>query len=321
MLSKMMPVTESTSVCCIGAGNVGRSWAIKFAMAGCSTSVYDPSPEQLVAAKNAIDLALNEVRSSSQSTDSAAPKIRFCEQLDDALEGALYVQESVPEDLQLKRQVYRQLENLIGEHTVIGSSTSEIAASELSADLFCQNRLLVAHPLNPPHLIPLVELCPSPHTEQKYVDWALAFFESLEQKPVLVREEISGFIANRLQLALLAEAINLAATGVCSVADIDSAVTDGLARRWIFYGPLETAQLNSSSGFKHYIDSYRSCHRKIVNDLDINYDNWTPAAISNIDKQLSEQQEKMSNLERQMQRDRQLLKLTRFLDQTKADHE
>jgi 3-hydroxyacyl-CoA dehydrogenase len=162
------------------------------------------------------------------------------------------MQESVPERLEVKRALYRELDGVVGTHTIIGSSTSGFPSSSFTAGLRCRSRCLVAHPLNPPHLIPLVELVPAPWTEVVTVSRTQALMQAVGQVPIRLTREINGFVVNRLQSAVLAEAFRLVEDNVCGVADVDAAVAQGLGLRWFFIGPFETIDLNAPEGVADY---------------------------------------------------------------------
>jgi len=313
-------MSSPRKVTCVGAGNVGRAWAIKFAMSNCQTVLYDVSIESLQLAQQAIQRSLCDLEAAGTIACSKTIQSRITTTtcLSEALSDAIYVQESVPEDTELKKQVFQQLDQLADSSAVIGSSTSEIPASDFCAELIGGHRCLVAHPLNPPYLIPLVELCPAPFTSEAALAFAQDFFIEIGHKPIVVKKEVSGFIANRLQLAVLAEAVSLVKDGACSATDIDTAMKHGLARRWLFFGPFETAQLNCSTGFKDYISAFSDCHRKIVEDLDIDYSNWTRDTIEGIDRSLSKLTPQDEIQQKQASRDQKLMALNLFLGESGA---
>jgi 3-hydroxyacyl-CoA dehydrogenase len=169
-----------------------------------------------------------------------------------ALAGADYVQESSPERLDIKIALYQTLDSMIDEKTVIGSSTSGLPASAFTEGLKNRARYLVVHPINPPHLVPLVEIVPAPWTDPDVVHQVNALMRKIGQSPIFLSREINGFLVNRLQSAILAEAFRLVEDGICSVRDIDTAMTDGLGMRWAFMGPFQTIDLNAARGVADY---------------------------------------------------------------------
>jgi 3-hydroxyacyl-CoA dehydrogenase len=169
---------------------------------------------------------------------------------------AVYVQENIAEQLAAKQTLFSELDRLAPADVILASSTSTIPASQWSAGLVGRARCLVAHPVNPPHLVPLVELSPAPWTSPDVVTRTRTLHESVGQVPIVVEREIQGFILNRLQGALLAEAFRLYADGYASTDDIDKTVRDGLGLRWSFMGPFETIDLNAPGGVAVYCERY-----------------------------------------------------------------
>jgi len=181
-----------------------------------------------------------------------------------ALEGAVLVQENVRETLDVKRAIFAEMDRLAAPDTILASSTSWIPASEFSADLPGQNRILVAHPVNPPYLVPLVELAPAPWTSPAVVERAHDLYTRAGQSPVLLKKEITGFLLNRIQGAVLNEALNLYANGYASVEDLDKVMKDGLGLRWAFMGPFETIDLNAPDGVVDYAHRYGPTYRDVA---------------------------------------------------------
>jgi 3-hydroxyacyl-CoA dehydrogenase len=226
----------------IGCGTVGSSWALVFSRAGHDVAVYDKSA-------SAAEAALRYVM---DNDTEAAKRVSIALDLATALADAHYVQESAPERLAIKRALYETIDAAVGERTVIGSSTSGLPASSFTETLSCRGRCLVAHPINPPHLIPLVELVPAPWTTPETLRFVNDLMGALGQKPITLSREINGFVVNRLQSALLAEAFRLVEEGICPPGDVDKAVADGLGLRWSFMGPFETIDLNAAKGVSEY---------------------------------------------------------------------
>lgn len=245
-------------IACIGAGVVGSSWAVVFARAGHSVALFD------VASNETIDRALASIRSTltllidnnfvTESLDIVMARIEVADTLADAVREADYVQESVREDLDVKRDLYKQIEPLISAGCIFGSSTSALKGSEFFNALESRSRALVVHPVNPPALIPLVELCPTQWTDPDVLVKVESLMCSLAMKPIVVRKEIDGFILNRLQYTLVAEAMHLVGEGYCTAEEIDRAMTDGLALRWASIGPFQVAHLNAAGGFKGFVE-------------------------------------------------------------------
>ncbi|HSD42227.1 MAG TPA: 3-hydroxyacyl-CoA dehydrogenase [Burkholderiales bacterium] len=243
----------------VGAGLIGRAWAIVFARAGHPVAVFDSDSGALAEGLHLIDAALADLAGYGLLDEPPAAvraRIGAAAALGDALRDARYVQESVRETVEAKRAIFAALDALAKPDCILASSTSYIPASAFSADLPGRARCLVAHPVNPPHVVPVVELCPAPWTAPDMVERARTLLESVKQVPVVVRREIPGFILNRLQAALVCEAIRLYEDGCASAEDIDKTIRDGLGLRWSFMGPMETIDLNAPGGVVDYARRY-----------------------------------------------------------------
>lgn len=243
----------------VGAGLIGRAWAIVFARAGNAVTLNDTVPGATQAALEWIDHTLEEMRSYGLIDEAAASvraRLRVAGSLEDALDGATYVQENVRETLEAKCEIFAEMDRLAASDCVLASSTSFIPASAFSETLRGRARCLVAHPVNPPHVVPVVELCPAPWTDAEALERARALHAAAGQVPVIVRRELPGFILNRLQAALVCEAVRLYEEGVASAEDIDKTVRDGLGLRWSFMGPMETIDLNAPGGVADYAARY-----------------------------------------------------------------
>ena len=248
-----------TKVAVIGAGLIGRAWSIVFARAGFEVALWDKFPETIPPALDYIAERLPELREAGLLADEPATvlaRIHPAATIAEAVAGVDYVQENGPERVPEKQDLFAELDRLAAPHVVIASSTSGIPASEFTGNLPGRGRCLVAHPVNPPYLIPLVEICPAPWT----ADWAIAkareIMEQAKQVPATINREVQGFVLNRLQGALLAEAFRLIDDGLISPEDLDATVKHGLGLRWSFMGPLETIDLNAPGGLADYCSRY-----------------------------------------------------------------
>ena len=241
-------LSDARTVACVGAGEIGSSWAIVFARAGLDVHLFDPDPAQRLEAKRRISRAAALLEQLA-GVDAAAlcARVRIVESAAEALAGAAYVQESAPERLDLKRSVLEELDGLAAPEVGIASSTSAIPIGSIAGRARRPQRCIVVHPLNPPHLIPLVEVAPGPMTSEAVTEDVIAFMRRVGQAPILCRKEIYGFVANRLQMALLREALALHRDGVATTADIDACVTEGLGRRWALLGPFGVEHTNAAS--------------------------------------------------------------------------
>lgn len=250
----------------IGAGLIGRAWAMVFARAGWRVRLYDSAPAQLDAVRAHVAASLAEQQAAGLVGDaaSALARISTVEQIEAAVSGADWVQENLPEDVEVKRVAFRALDAHAPAAAVLASSTSGIPASQFTEALAGRARCLVAHPVNPPHLVPIVELCGAPWTAPATVELARAVMEEVGQVPIVVRREIDGFILNRLQGALLSEAMRLVGEGYVSPEDLDKTVAQGLGLRWSFMGPLATIELNAPGGVSDYCARYGSIYRELA---------------------------------------------------------
>jgi 3-hydroxyacyl-CoA dehydrogenase len=257
------------SAAIVGAGLIGCSWAAVFARAGWLVRVWDPLPAQRSSASGRIAASLEELARVGLIDDAAdaAARVTVCDTLDDAVRSAEYVQESGPETLEVKKETFAQLDRAAPAAAVLASSTSAIVASQFTAELPGRARCIVAHPVNPPHLAPVVELCGAPWTSAQTRARARDVLRSVGQVPIDVKREIDGFILNRLQVALLTEAFRLVQDGYVSPQDLDHTISEGLGLRWSFMGPFETIELNAPGGIADYCRRYTPWFRRYVADL------------------------------------------------------
>ncbi|BBU31002.1 3-hydroxybutyryl-CoA dehydrogenase [Burkholderia sp. THE68] len=248
-------VNSGQPVAVVGAGLVGAGWAIAFARAGLNVRIYDANPH---TASAALPWAGNQLAALhrhgliDEAPEAVAARLTLADSLAQAIDGAAYVQESVLERVDVKRQLMLDLDALADAHVVIGSSSSGIKASDFANDLTISPRVLIAHPVNPPYLVPVVELVPSTQTSPETIAFTDRLMRGIGQSVVHVRKEIEGFVLNRLQAALLREAWALQRDGIASCEDIDKTVRDGLGWRWSFMGPFETIDLNAPGGVADY---------------------------------------------------------------------
>ncbi|MCA3644522.1 MAG: 3-hydroxyacyl-CoA dehydrogenase [Methylobacterium sp.] len=247
-----------TKIAIIGSGLIGRAWATIFASHGFEVAMHDPVPDVAKAARAHIGRNLRELAGHGLVDDPAAAlkRIRLASGLADALAGAALAQESGPETVETKRALFAEMDRLAPKSCILASSTSFIVASVFSEGLPGRHRCLVAHPVNPPHLVPIVELAPASWTDPKVVERARKLYEKAGQAPITLRKESPGFVLNRLQAVLLAEAFRIVGAGICSPKDLDKTIRDGLGLRWSFMGPFETIELNAPGGIPDYAARY-----------------------------------------------------------------
>ena len=253
----------------VGAGLIGRAWAHVFARGGWQVRVWDPVPGQRESAARLIESSLHELAAHGLVKDpaAAARRVAVVATLEECVSGADYVQESGPETLDAKLATFAMLDAAAPANAVLASSTSAIVASKFTAGLPGRARCIVAHPVNPPHLVPVVELCGAPWTSPGTRARALEILRGVGQVPIDVKKEIDGFILNRLQVALLTEAFRLVQDGYVSPEDLDHTIADGLGLRWAFMGPFETIELNAPGGIPDYCARYVDWFRRYMKDL------------------------------------------------------
>ncbi|MFE1600489.1 3-hydroxyacyl-CoA dehydrogenase [Methylobacterium sp. ID0610] len=256
------------TVALVGAGLIGRSWAVVFARAGFAVRLTDRDPAALAAAPGHIAEALRQLAAHGLVEDVPAilARVQGVPTLAEAVAGAALVQESGPETVEAKQALFAELDALCPPGTILASSTSAIVASRFTEDLPGRARCLVGHPVNPPHLVPVVELCGAPWTDPAVIARAGALYAAAGQVPVTVHKEVEGFVLNRLQGAVLSEAFRLVAEGVVSPADLDRTVAEGLGLRWSFLGPFATIDLNAPGGVSDYAARYGGFYRRLAAD-------------------------------------------------------
>lgn len=302
---------RSRPVAIIGAGLIGISWATVFVRAGFDVAIYDANPAQRDGAPQRLagNLAMlreADVLDQSQNLGSA----RICETLDDAVRGAAYVQESVLETLEVKSEVSAALNQVLAQDAIVGSSSSGIPASAFTESLTNRERFFVVHPVNPPHLIPVVEIVPAPWSETDHIASIRALMEEIGQEPMVVNREIEGFVLNRLQGALLNEAVALLCEGYASADDIDRTVRAGLGLRWSLMGPFETIDLNAPGGIADYAERLAPLYHRVAQSR-TDPAPWPEEAIEKAARELVANFGDTTRTEREKRRDAWLLALAR----------
>ena len=247
----MSPRTDAERVAIIGAGSIGIGWAIVFARAGHPVALHDPAAERRAACGGELRerlAGLASFRLLGESVEAVAARVTVYGDLAEAVDGAVHVQENAPEAVELKAELFASLDALCPPFVTLASSSSMLAPSRFAAELPGRARVLVAHPGNPPYLLPVVELVAAPWTATQTIEAADALLTGAGMSTVRVAGEPVGFVFNRLQGAVLREAYCLVRDGVCDVEGVDRVMRDGLARRWSVVGPFESADLNTRGG-------------------------------------------------------------------------
>lgn len=243
-------------VAVIGAGTIGASWTALFLSRGLEVSVYDPSPGAPDLIRRTIAAAWPVLQRLGAKADASPDNWSFHTDPVAAVAGAQFVQENAPERYEVKQQLLPAIAAVLGEEVVIASSSSGLLGSRLAEGCAHPGRILIGHPFNPPHLVPLVEVV-GPHCTRAAIETAMAFYRAVGKHPIEIRKEVPGHLANRLQAALWREAAHLVAEGVASVADVDAAISEGPGLRWALMGPHTTFHMAGGEGgmeaFMHHL--------------------------------------------------------------------
>jgi len=304
-----------SKIAIVGSGFIGRAWAISFARAGHAVALWDAQAGAVDRALSYIDMLLPDLASENLLRGASVAEIRgrmraACS-LEDALSGAIHVQENTPENVAIKRKVFAELDRVAGPDAVLSSSTSAILPSHFTADIAGRARCIVVHPLNPPYLIPAAEIVPAPWTDKAVVERTAALLRDAGHAPLVMQRELDGFIMNRLQGALLEEAFRLVANGYASEEDIDVGIREGLALRWSFMGPFETIDLNAPGGVRDYVERYEQVYDRIAANP-LPHPAWAGPVLDEIEGERRKKLPAAKLQERQAWRDRRLMSLAAY---------
>jgi 3-hydroxyacyl-CoA dehydrogenase len=308
----MSKPSEQTKTAIIGAGFIGRAWAISFARAGSSVRLWDQAdgaPEKAIDYIAGVldDLARNDLLNGAAPAAVLA-RIRPVATLEEAVSEANHVQENTPEVLDTKIKVFQRLDAAANPDAVLASSTSALLPSRFTEGLKGRQRCLVVHPINPPYLIPAAEVVPAPWTSPETIERTRDFLMAAGHAPLVMKKELDGFIMNRMQGALLEEAFRLVADGYASVEDVDIGIRDGLALRWSFMGPFETMDLNAPGGVRDYAERYQGIYVNLFPQMQRRVD-WTGSVMDVIEPERRKHVPASRLQERQMWRDKRLMAL------------
>jgi 3-hydroxyacyl-CoA dehydrogenase len=308
-------MAEVRTVALIGTGTVGTGWAVCFAAAGYHVRAYDDH----AAARAALGPRVGQLAAMLQKEaptrfdpNVIAARLTVVETLEEALAGADYVQESIAEDLPAKHALYRALEPNLPAHAVLATSSSALTPATLYRNFGFAARALVAHPFNPPYVLPLVEILGHEGTDPAAIETTRALMQAIGQAPIVLKRAVPGFIGNRLQAAVLNEAMALVADGVIDPDGIDICMRQSLALRWAFLGPFGTADLNAIDGFAGYAQRLQPTWEALGRDLSTGRP-WSAEAIKAVTAARREALPLAELPDRQMRRDRTILQLRRLL--------
>jgi len=301
-----------SKVAIIGSGFVGRAWAISFARAGHDIALWDADAAAPGTALTYIEGVLPDLQANDllngASGKAVRARMRAVDTLEEALNGAAYVQESTPEVVDIKKDMFARLDALAAPDTILASSTSAILPSKFTEELKGRHRCLVVHPINPPYLIPAAEVVPAPWTDQAVVTRAADFLRAAGHAPIVMKQELDGFVMNRMQGALLEEAFRLVADGYASIEDVDIGIREGLALRWSFMGPFETIDLNAPGGVRDYVQRYEQIYIRLQASMQRRAD-WNGPVLDVIEADRRKLLSEKKLVERQAWRDRRLMAL------------
>ena len=250
-------VQNVQTVACVGAGTIGAAWAAYFLSRGLTVVATDPEPAAKAHLMDTVESIWSRLQQLSPCPQADQANLSFTDDLEAAVEGAEFIQESAPDDESLKIKLLRRIGEASPADSVIASSSSTFLPSRLSSQCPHPERVIVGHPFVPAYLIPLVEVVGGEETDIAALDWAMRFYTHIGKRPLQLKKEIEGYIANRLQRAVFAEALELVANGICDYDDIDKAVTWGPGLRWAIQGPVLHRHLGGGKGgVRHMIEHF-----------------------------------------------------------------
>jgi carnitine 3-dehydrogenase len=268
-------------VAVLGAGTIGASWTAQFLARGLAVAVHDPASDYAARVRAFVENAWPTLERLGLSAAADPTQISFHDDPAAAVEGVALVQESGPENLEIKRRMFGAIEAGLAPDAVVASSTSGLRPSELQAGRAHPERYVVGHPFNPPHLIPLVEVVGGRATDPAVVDWTVAFYAALGKRPIKIMREVPGHVANRMQVALYREAIHLVLEDVASIEDVDAAIAYGPGLRWALMGPHMAHHLaGGRGGLRHLLEHIGPGIERWWNDL--GRPDLTPAVIDQL---------------------------------------
>jgi len=295
-----------------GAGLIGASWAVGFANHGYNVLVYDANPEIVSNFFKVVDQLADDLEIFKKvDLKKLKSSIKICDNLEQICKDSLLIQESIVEDLDEKQKIFFEFEKYASVDTILASSSSYLLPSKISEKLKNKQRCIVAHPALPPHVVPFVEICPSSETSLEVIEKAKDIYKTADYVPIVLKKEIEGFVLNRLQGALLNEAVRLHEEGYASIDDIDISLKHALGIRWAFLGPFEIMDLNAPGGIGDSFTRYRKGIKKLAQQQ-----NSVPEYTDEYIKKLeSEQRErlKLTDREERTKKRNKLIALVRKL--------
>jgi carnitine 3-dehydrogenase len=256
--NKNRPAPEDVkTVGILGTGVIGGGWALHFMRQGLNVIIFDPGEKSKSVMEDMVKTTWSTMEKLGLKNGASIDNIEFAKSMEEMCKKADVIQENVPEDLELKQNTYKELDSFFNPELIILSSTSGFAMSDIQAKADYPERAVVGHPFNPPYLVPFVEVAGGEKTSVDALDWAFDFYKKFEKKPVKMKKEIPGFIANRLQEALWREALHMVDSGEATVEEIDDSIAFGPGLRWAIMGPCLTFHLaGGEGGMAHMLDHF-----------------------------------------------------------------
>ena len=245
-------VNDVRRITCIGAGPIGGGWSAAFLSKGYDVTCYLHDPSEEPALRRLLETAWTCLEQIGLAAGASLDRLRCVSDLAPAVAEADFVQESVPEVMEIKQGLYEKLGALVPEDVIIASSTSGLSMTDIQARCPTPARTVVAHPFNPPYLLPLVEMVGGEKTDPEALAWAAAFYRQAGMAPLVMEREVPGFIATRLQEAVWREALHMIAEGEATPEQIDIAMVNGPGPRWAFAGPCMTYHIGGGEGGMAY---------------------------------------------------------------------
>ncbi len=299
-----MKATDIKKVAVIGSSVIGSSFATNFAMKGYPVSVLDVDENALKTAEDFVTKNLQYLQEKDILTEAdvqkALDQIIYTTSYEEALDGVQFIQECGPEKYEIKKAILTEAEKHISADVVYASSTSGLLMSEIAKVAQHPERCLGAHPYNPPHLIPLVELTKAEETSEEALTCAYDFYKLIGKEPIILNKEVVGFISNRLQMGVYREIMHLVMTGVCSVEDIDKALVFGPGLRWGVMGCLMCLEMSGGDGgisglLEKMADGWEVWLKDMANWQDFPYEDWPEIVQEGINEEMANRDPEFGN--------------------------
>lgn len=278
---------QTNRIAIVGIGSIGLGLTVVHARRGNAVTVCDSDHSQLSLFRQRLSVTLQSLAEHGLldlTPETVLAHVKVVSSIEDAIGNADLVHECAPENLELKRQLFAEMDAASGPDTILASASSSITASQFAQKLTGKSRCLVAHPGNPPFLIPVIEIVPAPFTSSSVTQRAFDILAQADMSPVRLRHELPGFIFNRLQGAMLREAYCLVRDDVADVEDIDRIVRDGLGLRWSIIGPFETVDLNTRGGIERHAEILGPAYAAMGAERG-QQDTWTPDLVAKVTAQ------------------------------------